>query len=235
MLALTNLAPFGVEDGLLLGTASSGDTAAAAASVVATEIFPPSSAPQGVTYPEWTEKYWQWNLGIPIDRNPTADNSGRYCEESQPNNAFFLTGTIGSSAERTCSVPAEKSIVIPVINVVCTLDPILDTEEELRTCAKDDQDKVSSQSLKIDGVPVTGLENYRVQSGFFDLNVTEKNIFNLPPGPTKAVSDGTWVILKNNTLSPGSHVIEFNGNLVDYTEGAITNFATGVKYNLIID
>ena len=38
-------------------------------------VFPVDSKPYGLTYGEWTAKWWQWALSIPKDINPAGDTS----------------------------------------------------------------------------------------------------------------------------------------------------------------
>ena len=50
------------------------------------------------------------------------------------------------------------------------------------------------------------------------------NLWNVRPGPTKAVSDGYWVFLK--PLNEGDHIIEFHG--------VQPHFRTQVRYRLTV-
>jgi hypothetical protein len=54
------------------------------------------------------------------------------------------------------------------------------------------------------------VEKYRVQSPVFDLTYPKSNVFGLPSGPTRAISDGYWVFLK--PLSPGMHDVYAAGS-----------------------
>jgi hypothetical protein len=48
-----------------------------------TQVFSTDSKPYGLTYGEWTAKWWQWAYSIPKNVNPSYDDSGRYCSEGQ--------------------------------------------------------------------------------------------------------------------------------------------------------
>jgi hypothetical protein len=105
------------------------------------------------------------------------------------------------------------------------------TESELCNCAKDQTDNVISLDASIDGIKIDNLkQKYRVQSQLFDVMFPNNNVFGVSAGPSKAVSDGYWVILQ--PLSPGRHEIHFSGSAVDFTSTAPMNFATAVKYHL---
>jgi len=195
--------------------------------------FPTNLKPFGKTYGEWTSKWWQWALSIPTEKNPLKDNTGLNCAVAQNGPVWFLAGTFGGSADRTCNVPPGKAIMFPVYNAECSYAeyPQSKTESELRNCAKDQADKVTSLDASIDGIRIDNLkQKYRVQSQLFDLMFPNNNVYGVSAGPSKAVSDGYWVILQ--PLSLGKHEVRFSGSAVDFTSTAPMNFATAVKYHL---
>jgi hypothetical protein len=198
-------------------------------------VFTLDSQPYGVSYAEWTAKFWQWLLEQPSDNNPVNDQTGKNCANNQKDpNVWFIPGTAGGSAERTCTIPAGKAILVSIINVMCSFatDPELKSESELRSCVKDDQDKVTSIELTLDGMNFQDLKKNRIQSPLFNVTLPNNNIFQGEPGPTKAVSDGFWVFLK--PLSPGRHELKATGVLVDFTTTGTTRFVTDVTYHLIV-
>ena len=84
------------------------------------KIFPPP----GIL----TAEYWQWVTEIPREINPLLDETGDNCDVNQQGPVWFLVGTPGDtedgnlitgSAERECTIPEEKKILIPIINVAC--------------------------------------------------------------------------------------------------------------------
>jgi hypothetical protein len=197
-------------------------------------VFPPDSKPYGLTYGEWTAKWWQWAFSMPEAVNPTIDDTGRNCANNQTGPVWFLAGTGGGAVTRECTIPSDKGILIPIINVVCdsATDPALDTEAELRACAKADQDTVIGKEIIVDGLNVGNLDGYRFQSQLFNLTFPENNIAGVAPQTAKAVSDGFWILLE--PLSPGSHEVHFKGLLGDPTATGITNFALDVRYLLTV-
>jgi hypothetical protein len=69
------------------------------------------SGPYGLTYGEWSGKWWQWTLSIPTDVNPLNDKTGENCAKNQNDTqVWFLAGTYGGTAERTCTIPSGKAI-----------------------------------------------------------------------------------------------------------------------------
>ena len=199
------------------------------------EIFAPESRPYNLTYGEWTAKWWQWAVSIPLDKSPFDDPTGERCGISQQDpNIWFLAGTSGGDAVRTCQIPAGKAVMFTVINVRCDylVDKVSKTESDLRNCAKDDQDTVNVVNATIDGRAINNLNSFRFQSPLFDIILPPNNIAGVPQGSTQAVSDGWFVILK--PLPVGEHQIKSYGAIIDPTGSGKINFATSTTFNIIV-
>jgi hypothetical protein len=109
-----------------------------------------------------------------------------------------------------------------LINVECsTAEGNGDTPAELRACAKGFADQFTDLSLTIDGVAIADLQRFRVQSPVFQFTAAKNNVFGIPPGTTRSVADGFWVLIQ--PLSPGTHTISFGGA---YPPGPFTTFVT---------
>src|SRR5689334_15805444 len=53
-------------------------------------VLPVKSSPYGMTYGQWSARWWQWAFSLPIDRSPlfgTAD-----CSAGQSGLVWFLPG-----------------------------------------------------------------------------------------------------------------------------------------------
>lgn len=185
-------------------------------------VFPADSKPYGLTYGEWTARFWQWLHSIPKPDSPAADTTGKNCALKQTGPVWFLPGTFGGTNERTCTIPAGKAILVSLINVMCSYaEHHLKTEPELRACAKADQDKVTSTMITVDGVQINPV---RLQSPLFTVTLPENNALGLKPQTTPAISDGYWVFLQ--PLPSGQHTIHASGSLVDFTTTGTVNFAS---------
>jgi hypothetical protein len=68
--------------------------------------------------------------------------------------------------------------------------PNLNTESDLRRCAKDDQDKVVNLHATVEGVVIPDLKKNRMQSPLLNMTDPKDNVMGIPPGTTQAVSDG---------------------------------------------
>jgi len=82
-------------------------------------VYPPGSKPFGLTYGEWTARWWQWLFSIPTPRNPNLDSTGKNCNEGQAGHVWFLAGRFqgGPPTERACTIPAAKSLLLPIVNI----------------------------------------------------------------------------------------------------------------------
>lgn len=150
-------------------------------------------------------------LSEPPASNPAIDQTGKNCGQNQNGPVWFLAGTTGGSVTRSCTIPAEKSILFPIINSECSYseDPTLKTASDLAQCAKVQNNPSTNLQATLDGVPIQQLDKYRVTSPLFNLTFPSNNIFGSPVGTTQAVADGWYVFL--HPLTPGKHELHFSG------------------------
>jgi hypothetical protein len=141
-------------------------------------VYGIDSKPFNMSYADWTEKWWQWTYSIPWNKNPSYDDTGKYCSENQSGPVWFLTLAYEHPVTRTCDIPAYTALLITLLNSECSYAefPLLKTEEELRECAKRMQDLVIGVNASLNKVHVPNLENYRVQTDIFNFTVPENNI-----------------------------------------------------------
>lgn len=76
----------------------------------------PSSARAGLSSEDLQSRWWTWALSEPVGTNPVADEDGSDCERNQPSDVWFLAGTFGTHAKRTCSVPEGVPVAFPLVN-----------------------------------------------------------------------------------------------------------------------
>jgi len=174
--------------------------------------FTPEDKPYGLSYGEWTTKWWEWALSVPIPVNPVLDNTGQYADKNQHDPVWFLAGTIGDEnkvAHRTCIIPKQKAVLFPVINYIRTSEFRFKTDIELANHVQKDIDDIVINEAIVDGqeVPI-----FRIKSEphIFNLIVREENKFDIPVGTTRASADGYWVFIKS--LSIGQHKVYFHGS-----------------------
>jgi hypothetical protein len=197
-------------------------------------VFSTDSKPYNLSYGEWTAKWWQWADSIPQDVNPAADETGKNCAQKQNGPVWFLAGTVGGFAERTCKISSGKAILFPIIGSECSYAEYLSVrnKSELEVCAKADNNAVTNLEATVDGMKLLNLEKYRILSPLLDMTFPEDNPLGAPAGPTQMVSDGFYVFLE--PLSAGKHDVHFSGTTVDNPTTGTTRLAIVVTYHLTV-
>jgi hypothetical protein len=200
-------------------------------------------------YGQRTADWWQWAFSLPNVKPPEADEDClldencsthplvgnddswgaddlfEYCGNGQHGDLWFLGGDFagtGEPIERTCIIPAGKTILLPLINLECATvegdadptDTIWKQSMDLTAVCEDIANDFygSAQLVREDGT----LRDINVQ------RLATRKAFLLSYGPnyagepayaettSLAQADGLWVILRN--LEPGNYRLEFNGD-----------------------
>jgi hypothetical protein len=167
-------------------------------------IYPIDSKPFGYSYSRWSERWWRWLLSIPQKISPAFDITGSNTKLNQNNpNIFFLCQTIEGIERiptRRTTVPAGRAIFMPIINWISVLDIDGKNEDELHFVARDKMDKAANLEVEINGAIIEyPLNNNRVHSSFFTVELPADNILRLPSGPRGLVSDGYWICFYTNS------------------------------------
>jgi hypothetical protein len=201
-----------------------------------------SSEPFGMSYEDWTIKFWQWLISIPADRSPVTDETGERAGVAQIGQPIFnLVFSSKGEVQREYTVPAGQHILIPV-NVVetsFTEFPGAKDDDDLRKLAKEDESSNPFVFLSVDGKKFNELEStdgnqladlkeFRVHSRPFDVTFPDNPIFGFP-GRSRAVSDGFWVILEALTI--GTHHINFAARLTNPITDRLF-YSDNVKYTI---
>ena len=180
------------------------------------------------SYAEWTARWWQWALSLPIDINPVTDPTGKHAPKRQSGPVWFLAGTLGGVVTRCCNIPTDKAILLPILNHGGTLAdaPAIKSEIELVSHASKEMDIISNLKVVIDGFKLDDLQDYRIRSPVFDVELPDSNLFSGTPGPTRGASDGYWLFVK--PLCKGAHNISSFGSC---QSGKVK---IGVTYDIIV-
>jgi hypothetical protein len=194
--------------------------------ILALAVAAPIASGQTASQPQdlkaLSGEWWTWAISKP---SPLDGDyiQGRRCKGEFVEWVFFLAGTQGGEATRTCTVPADTALFFPVLNSFITDDE--EAYPEGPTNFVDTALANGEFSATLDG---EDLEIIRIATGPFTLTVPKPNIFKAPPGPYTAVSDGLWVYLPQG-LEPGEYTLQFGGTSVT-AEGE--PFSLDVTYNL---
>ena len=178
-------------------------------------VFPPSGPTLGLTYQEWSARWWQWATSMSLDKHPLADTAG--CSRGQFGPVWFLGGQFAGTppgGSRKCTVPAGKALFFPIVNVDCssleTGDFYGATPKARRTCARGIIDYVTDLAVEIDGIPLKNLTKYRATSPNIVFAVAPSpNVLAVDGGSGELVGDGYYLLLE--PLSSGQHTLHFKG------------------------
>lgn len=212
-------------------------------------VVAPGDTLFGTSYSELAGEWWTWAVAEPGDTNVVLDPDGSYCALNQRGKVWFLAGTFGGIAERSCSIPAGKAIFFPLLNGLsfapdfpdgsdrCGDDPTMPVVEQIRCDVNEDLASLGATQpdvlleVTVDGKRIEDPFAYRAQTGpgGFTHIVPENEIFGTPPGPRfPAVADGYWILLK--PLAPGWHEISFKATLVLFG-----GFELGANYQVWVE
>lgn len=200
-------------------------------------ILPPHSHPYGKTYAQWSAAHWQWTYSISADQHPLLqDGNVDLSLDQPPGPVWFIGGSFVAvpvpggflaTANRTGTLPADKTLFFPIIDAECsTAEGNGNTEADLRACAVSDVDPASGVACEIDNQPVRNLEAFRIESPLFTFGpLPADNLLGLPAGVTSpSVSDGFFLMLA--PLAPGAHTIHFTAE--------VPGFALDITYHLTV-
>jgi len=191
-------------------------------------------AQTGKTYGEWSAKWWQYALEIPMDDSPFFDTTGANCNFGQAGSVFFLVSTNGGTETRNeCVVPAGEILFFPLLSIATLAQTPQEPELAYRATIQGFVKSTKVLRANIDGEDVSiGLDpdatTLRTLSpaGFFTITAPENNVFGGTPGqPYNTVSDGFYLMVA--PLPPGPHTITFGGTS--------RNSAAYMTYNLYVE
>lgn len=196
---------------ILLAALTAGAAAPVAAATRQSGLVPVRAQLAGSSYPEWAAAWWQWALSIPRPHNPLIDSTGADCAVAQTEKVWFLAGTLGGRASRTCWIPAGTPVFFPIISYLCAADPgMVSTYAQQLACARS-SNAGATGTLEIDGRTVQHLERHRIESTEFTLTLPSDNVIEGLPGTyTSAAAEGIFVLLV--PLTPGGHTIRYIGS-----------------------
>jgi hypothetical protein len=196
------------------------------------DVFSKDSTPYGIPYGEWLTKWWQWSFSIPSAQHPRDAYTPEKCALNQKDpNVWFLADQLGGQEERTCTIPAGKAIFVPLLVGECDYSsPDVKSDEALRRCAMAG-DEYGVIEATVDGVKLKSLEQYRTQSGFFNITIPENNIYDEPAGTYRAFADGFFVFLE--PLPAGKHDVHLKVSVLNPVNQQF-NYNADWTYHLII-
>lgn len=198
--------------------------------------------PGEMAYRELSQQWVQWAMALPFSTGPITDATGASCDLDQSGKVWFLAGTTGGPAERSCTIPRNKALFFPLINRwIVPPDDTADTPEEMAEYlgwAEPYFDEyrlyTCELTLRLDGEDMLGdtevldEELYVKILDPFEIELNDDNWatqYGKPGGTYSYVlMDGHYALLP--PLEPGDHVLEFGGTICDETQVYFETFAT---------
>ena len=207
------------------------------------QIFKFETTPFNLSWSKWITHWWHWCFSDPFVPSPAEDPDGHITNVNQKDsNVFFLAGTFGGEAKRTCTTDKSKAVFFPIVNDLISFAeyPHLESEYELRQYAKSDLDTTSHLEARVDSQETDLDDIHRCQSSIMNLFLPVQIETGIVAKETVAVSDGYWVFLKK--LPKGIHEIYIRGEKKLFDEvqhvgymGENGLFVNEVKYTVAVD
>lgn len=210
--------------------ALTGRRGSAAAFVLFLVAALPASARDNPLFALQTQ-WWQWAGGIPIEVNPIADETGKYCDAGQRGPYWFLSGNFGGRTTRECTVPQGVRLLVPVFVTFCYPEEGYDDDTSCIHYVNDAFDHYRPQDLtvKLDGVwqdtedvceivaapgdavptvPRHCLVRRRADRTLFNFVIGQSGFYFSEPGVWRAnAARGVWSVIDTSKLSTGRHVL----------------------------
>lgn len=192
-------------------------------------VIPPSDLPYGLSYEEWSAKWWQWYMGLETNHIENVGNP-EICSGPGSRVRFLYGAPATTTATRHVIIGPDISLFFPILGFIAdnTACPVSDfgtnTDAQLAAEVVEGWSGVTVTTCTIDGVAIEGLDDpvtsiYSVVSPAFSYTIAEKDsIISLvegedciPGGTTiyPAVAEGAYLMLA--PLKPGKHTIGFVG------------------------
>jgi hypothetical protein len=196
-------------------------------------------------YEQLNEGWTRWALELPWSTGPVNDPTGESCGLDQRGPVFYLAGTSGGSATRSCTIPRHKFLFFPLVNFWLAPPPArIDTPEEMaeflafaETFFPAARANNCGLTLRVDGEEVrtdlAELDEDTWTDVFdpFAVTLDEDNFTGGPGGLRPAVlTGGHFALLR--PLSRGPHTVEFGG--VVCTDG-VPDFETSVAWEIEVE
>jgi hypothetical protein len=211
---------------LLSAASVLGVTATAAAALF--YVYPTSSYPLGKSYSTHAANWWKWALAQPADKSPLLDTTGANCAQGQSGLVWYLAGSWVGPVSRSCTIPAGKHLVFPIVNAAYFAfesDPAEQKTEAFVRSQVEDIINSTKLEVEIDGVAVKNPERLFERSNLFSVTLGANNVFDLPAGfkLSPSVDAGYYVVMA--PLLGGQHTVHFYAEAFD---GSVQD----VTYNL---
>jgi hypothetical protein len=188
----------------------------------------------GKTYGQWSAAWWQWAANMPASASPLVDPTGAKCGLNQAGPVWFLAGVASPTppftAERSCTIPADVGVLVPILNNECSSAANdCGASRNYRTLLDANQPFLQgaggTATLDSESLPVIRAVSPPPP---YPINWAVDNPFGpVTAGRAVSVADGFWVLLR--PLHEGTHSLQFHGRAPAF------GFTVDVTYDLTIE
>jgi len=183
-------------------------------------VVPAQATYRGLSYGEWTARWWQEALASwQAANDPTANGVFGTNKEM-----VFLSAPVLPAGSPKATIPAAITAGTPLLVAIITVECSVaepppfhgEDERELRACANGLLDLVVDPFASVDGRVVENPAAYRTESPLFRYGpLPEGNVLGLPAGTqSDAVGSGYFLLLP--PLSVGTHRIVVRAHVPDF-------------------
>lgn len=200
-------------------------------------------------YEAQAQKWTRWALGQPHSTSsPIADGTGEHCDVGQSGKVWYLAGTFGGAAERSCTIPHNRHLFFPLVNR-WGINPGTSVDDEAAQTEfidffvgyfAENREATCALTLRLDGEDLLGTDLEELDELLyvdvldpFEVEINADNWateFGFEGGITPTLTDGHFALLR--PLDPGEHVLEIGGAVCD---GEEISFETSVVYELEVN
>jgi hypothetical protein len=187
-------------------------------------VMPPQARILGKSREEWSAEWWRWVWsqtahdhplfdGTTLDAFKPFDLPGSSCDHDQRGQVWFLAGTFGGDANRTCTIPRDKFVFFPILNSDTDNEVDPPTNYDVKKLRQLCLDTVANPTLSVtlDKGTLRNSESYAITPTTFSYKVPDDpdNIYRALVGidfagtVSPAVSCGYYVMLK--PMDQGTH------------------------------
>lgn len=174
----------------------------------------------GVSLAEWTQRFWDRFMSIPVNVGPATDKTGIECGINQSGPVWFLGAPLGGTNQLSCTIPAGKMILAPAVTFIndypCPEPPSFEpqpgqTLEDFLTEGVIPIIDSSFSTVELDGrllKPLRVTANLQSFTGAKDIAPAVDPC--VTGSPQLGVADGLYVMI--GPLSPGLHILHIHAN-----------------------
>jgi hypothetical protein len=177
------------------------------------EIQPltPDGTYYGMRLADWAVAWFQWRYSLPKSSDPdvVVDENGEWAGIGQRTPVWFLPVFQVGTATRTFTVPEGQAILAVAGWTQFHAAPGTYTDNELLARVNTAFLNQVSPTVRLDGVPITGLKRYRVLTPVFSSTLPPENHLGIPVTPgedARVAMAGAGHFLLFPPLLAGKHV-----------------------------